>query len=68
MKKFIVLLSVVCLIVVTMLTSTLSQANASVASKIDQNMLSIMYDVSKLATQDPQAAMNSNPYSYINNQ
>lgn len=50
-----------------MLTSTFSQANASVASKIDQNMLSIMDDVSKLATQDPQAAMNSNPYSYINN-
>lgn len=67
MKKFIALLSVVCLIVVTMLTSIISHANASVASKIDQNMLSIMDDVRKLATQDPQAAMNSNPYSYINN-
>ena len=67
LKKFIALLSVVCLIVVTLLTSTTSRANASIASKIDQNMLSIMDDVSKLATQDPQAAMNSNPYSYIDN-
>ncbi|TGE34993.1 hypothetical protein E4K67_27565 [Desulfosporosinus fructosivorans] len=66
MKKFIILLSVVCLIVVTMLTSTLSQVNASVASKIDQNMLSIMDDVSKLATQDSQK-LSSNPYDYINN-
>ncbi len=67
MKKLIVSLSVLCLILVTMLTFTISKANASIASKIDQNMLSIMDDINKLSTQDPQFAMSSNPYSYINN-
>jgi len=64
LKKFIALLSVACLIAVTILTSTALEANASIASKIDKNISSIMDDVNKLATQDPQAAMNSNPYSY----
>lgn len=50
-----------------MLTFTISKANASIASKIDQNISSIMDDVNKLATQNPQAAMSSSPYSYIDN-
>lgn len=67
MKKMLLSLFVICLFITILAVIGIQHANASISSKVEQNMSSIIEHVNELVTTDPKAAMSSNPYTYIAN-